>query len=62
MRRKIIELLKKEARNHGADAIIHIQIQKDTELVPKSIDFDPDAEIIDIESTKRIEAKAIVFE
>ncbi len=59
---KIIELLKKEARKHGADAIMDIQIQKDTDLVQKNIDLDPDADIIDIESTKRIEAKAIVFE
>lgn len=51
---KILEFLKKEARRHGADAIMAIQIQKDVELVS-------DADITGVELTKRSEAKAIVF-
>lgn len=51
---KIIELLKKEARKHGADAIMEIRVHKDFEL-------DSEADITGVEITKRSEAKAIVF-
>jgi hypothetical protein len=56
---KIIELLKNKARNHGADAIMDIQVQKDIDLY--SIELNPDEDITDVGFTKRGEAKAIVF-
>lgn len=52
---KILDLLKKEARKSGADAIIDIQIYEGTDADPES------DSILDIDVKKRSEAKAIVF-
>jgi hypothetical protein len=52
---KILNQLKKEAKKHGADAIIDLKIISNYENLP-----DPDT-IIDRRKTKRAEAKAVVF-
>ena len=53
---KVVNALKKEAKKHGADAIIDLKVTSDYEKLP-----DPDLLVIDIRKTKRAEAKAIIF-
>lgn len=52
---KILNLLKKEAKKHGADALIDFQLTSDLMVL-----LDPDA-IIDPKKTKYARAKAIIF-
>jgi hypothetical protein len=52
---KVVNALKKEAKKHGADAIMDFTITSGYENLP-----DPDF-VIDIRKTKRAEAKAVVF-